>query len=110
VRGNEEVLRRLTLQDEGVLRSSLGISWRGVGDGLDPRTLALARIGALSAMGGSFVSYLCAVEEAGAAGLTLDDVAAALVAAAPLIGTVRAASAAVELALALGYEVKGSPS
>lgn len=72
---------------------------------LDPRTLALVRLGAVVAMGGGAVaSYGALADEALAAGATVDEVVDVLVGVLPIVGTARVVAAAPGLALALGHD------
>lgn len=93
-----ERLRRLTLDVE-----------RG-GDDLDPqrtvdrRTLALARIAALVAVGGAEPSFGSEVDAAIGEGATDQEIVEVLTAVIPVVGMARAVAAAPRLALALGYD------
>jgi 4-carboxymuconolactone decarboxylase len=102
----EETLRRLALHDEGCIESVLGMHLKhDEAAGLDPKTHALVRVGALVALGAGPVSYHWAVETALAAGATTDDIVGTLVAVAPISGLARVVSAAPEVALAIGYDL-----
>lgn len=102
----EERLRRLGIQDEDVVESLLATRLDNVqASGLDPKTHALVRLGALLALGGAPVSFHCNVEAALAAGATEDEIVGALIAVAPLVGVARVISAAPEVALSMGYDV-----
>ena len=106
----EELLRRLSLGDEGVTGSALRATMAASADSsLDPSALALTRVAALIATQAALASYLWAVESALAAGARDTDIVDVLVAVAPVVGMARVAAAAPELALALGYDVE-SPS
>ncbi|MDR5690644.1 carboxymuconolactone decarboxylase family protein [Agromyces indicus] len=93
-----ERLRRLALDAE-----------RG-GDDLDPqrtvdrRTLALARIAALVAVGGAQPSFGSEVDAAIGEGATDQEMVEVLTAVIPVVGMARAVAAAPRLALALGYD------
>jgi 4-carboxymuconolactone decarboxylase len=103
---HEELLRRLALHDEPFIDSALGLQ---IGDneaaGLDPKTHALIRLGALVAQGAAPVSYSWAVEAALAAGATIDEIIGTLIAVAPIIGLARVVSATLGVALAIGYDL-----
>ena len=103
---HEELLRRLALHDEPFIDSALGLH---LGDneaaGLDPKTHALIRLGALVALGAAPVSYSWAVEAALAAGATIDEIIGTLIAVAPIIGLARVVSATLGVALAIGYDL-----
>jgi alkylhydroperoxidase/carboxymuconolactone decarboxylase family protein YurZ len=106
----EERLRRLTLHDDHLIRSMLAIDPGHVqGSGLDPKSCALVRLGALVALDAACVSYQWAVQWALAAGATTDEIVGTLLAVAPVAGVARVVAAAPEVALALGYDDPGSP-
>ncbi len=73
--------------------------------GLDARTQALARVGALVAVGASTPEYMSAIESGLGSGASVDEIVGVLVAVLPSIGADRVVSAAPKLALALGYDV-----
>ena len=103
---HEELLRRLVLHDERCIQSMLGIHLnRNEAVGLDPKTHALVRLGALVALGASRVSYHWAAEAALDAGATADDIVGTLVAVAPINGLARVVSAIPGVALAIGYDI-----
>ena len=102
---HEDLLRKLALNDEGVLAPLVG---GGVADaepgGLDAKTAALVRLAGLVAIGSAPASYQWAVTRALAAGASDAEVTGVLVALAPIVGSVRVGSAAPEVALAIGSE------
>jgi alkylhydroperoxidase/carboxymuconolactone decarboxylase family protein YurZ len=67
--------------------------------------LMLLRIAALAAVDAGPLSYLLHVEPALEAGVTVDDVQNALVAIAPIIGTPRVMSAAMNIRETLGFVI-----
>ena len=67
--------------------------------------LLLIRIAALAAVDARPVSYLAHVGPAVESGVTIEDVQNVLVAVAPIIGTARTMSAAVNITEALGFAV-----
>jgi 4-carboxymuconolactone decarboxylase len=72
---------------------------------LDPRTLALVRLGAVAAIGGGAVaSYGALADDALAAGASVGDVVDVLFGLLPIVGTARIVAAAPGLALALGHD------
>ena len=73
--------------------------------GLDERTNALVRLGALISTGSSLPSYRWSIEAARVAGATPEEVVATLIAVAPTVGLSRVVSAAPAIALALGYDI-----
>jgi 4-carboxymuconolactone decarboxylase len=102
----EDRLRSLTMNDEAAVESVLGIDLENAqATGLDRKTYALVRLGALLALDSAPPSYQWITEEALAAGATVDEIVGTLIAVAPSIGVARAVSAAPELALAIGYDV-----
>jgi alkylhydroperoxidase/carboxymuconolactone decarboxylase family protein YurZ len=77
---------------------------------LDPKTLALVRLGAVVAMGGGAVaSYGALTDDALAAGATVSEVVDVLFGALPIVGTARVVAAAPALALALGHDTDDIP-
>jgi 4-carboxymuconolactone decarboxylase len=100
-----ETLLRLALSDERFMESELGMGRTAHTSCLDPKTHALVRLGAALAIDAAPSSYQSAVEPALAAGASIDEVVATLIAVAPTVGLARVVSAAPELALALGYDV-----
>jgi alkylhydroperoxidase/carboxymuconolactone decarboxylase family protein YurZ len=72
---------------------------------LDPNSLIAARIAALAAVDAPALSYLMHVGPAMDVGVTIEQVQDILVAVAPIIGTPRTASAALNVREALGIVV-----
>jgi alkylhydroperoxidase/carboxymuconolactone decarboxylase family protein YurZ len=102
----KEILRKLALNDEGYVQSALGMGRDTVEEsGLDQKTHAMVRFGALLAIDAAPSSYQANAAAALAAGATIDEIVGTLIAVAPAIGLTRVVSAAPELALALGYDV-----
>jgi len=94
-----ELLQRLTINDPRVedgraLAPSV----------LAPRTLALVRLAALVAVGGSEPTYGAEVDAAVGAGASADEVVDVLSAVVPLVGLPNVVAAAPKVALALGLE------
>jgi 4-carboxymuconolactone decarboxylase len=103
---HEEGLRRLVLYDEGCIQSMLGIHLSdNEAPGLDPKTLALVRLGGLVAMGAAPTSYHWAAAAALDAGASAEEVVGTLIAVAPISGLARVISATSEVALAIGYDI-----
>lgn len=73
--------------------------------GLDPDELILARLAALAAVDARPISYLAHVGPSVESGVTVERVQDLLVAIAPIIGTARTMSAAVNIAEALGFVI-----
>ena len=72
---------------------------------LAPDALLLVRIAALVAVDARPVSYLAHIGPAAELGVTLEDVQNVLVAVAPIVGTARVMSAAVNITEALGFAI-----
>jgi 4-carboxymuconolactone decarboxylase len=103
---HEDTLRRLAVPDETFLESVLVDKRRNAEvSGLDARTHAFVRLGALIALDASTSCYQPSVEDALAAGASVDEIVGALVAALPNTGSSRIVSAAPKLGLAVGYDV-----
>ena len=105
-------LRRLTFNQTDADGNSPG-GW--LEPSLDPKTVALVRLGALVAMGGGAVPSFGALTDAAlAAGASVSDVVDVLLAVLPLVGTARVVAAAPCLALTLGHDtldiLGGAPS
>jgi 4-carboxymuconolactone decarboxylase len=103
---SEEQFRRLALHDEAFIESVMAMSLKGDGGcGLDPKTCALVRLGALLALGAAPVSYHWNVGAALDAGATPEEVLGTLVAVAPISGIARVVLATPEVALSIGYDL-----
>lgn len=99
-----EQLRRLAINDTGFAENCL----RGAGAGsarLDEKTLALARIAALVAVGGSGPSFGAHADAAVSAGATAAEIVEVLVGVVPIVGLPRAVAAAPKVGTALGYDI-----
>jgi 4-carboxymuconolactone decarboxylase len=99
-----EQLRRLAINDSGFAEHCL----RGVDGGsadLEPKTLALSRLAALIAMGGSEPSFGAHADAAVSAGATAAEIVEVLVGVVPTVGLPRVVAAAPKLAMALGYDI-----
>jgi alkylhydroperoxidase/carboxymuconolactone decarboxylase family protein YurZ len=99
-----EQLRRLALNDRGFAEHCLS----GTGPssaGLDPKTLALARLAALVAVGGSGPSFGAHADNAVSAGASAAEIVEVLVAIVPTVGLPRAVAAAPKVGSALGYDI-----
>jgi 4-carboxymuconolactone decarboxylase len=75
---------------------------------LDGKTVALARLAALVAIGGAVPTYCVLTDAAIGMGATADEIVGVLVAIVPTVGLPRAVSAAPSVALALGYDVEAA--
>jgi alkylhydroperoxidase/carboxymuconolactone decarboxylase family protein YurZ len=102
-REHEHLLRRLALNEEGALSSTVGpVGVQEELDVLDARTQALVHLAALIALDGAAASYQWAVAAAIAAGSSDDEILGVLAAVAPIVGLARTSAAAPDLALAVG--------
>src|SRR3954452_23618032 len=94
-----EKLLRLVLHDEGIIESALGTDRDNLeASGLDARTHAMIRLGALLALDAPSTAYQWDIDLALAAGVTPEEIVGCLIAAAPLIGIPRVVAAAPALA------------
>jgi alkylhydroperoxidase/carboxymuconolactone decarboxylase family protein YurZ len=102
----QETLRKLAIIDEGFVQgeAALGLS-RAVTSALDPKTVALLRVGASVAIGSPAVCLEWSAGRAMAAGASQEEITAVLLAVIPMAGLGRVASAAPDLASALGYDL-----
>ena len=73
--------------------------------GLDPRTQALVRLGAVVALGAPDAAYERAGRLARAAGASIDDVIDTLLALGPTVGLARVVAATPGLSLAADYDI-----
>ena len=98
-------LRRLALHDDALLNAS-AVERRSFPDSvIDERTAALVRIAATIAVDAAQSSFQSAVSHALAAGVSADEIVAALEAVTPVTGAARVVQCAPKIALALGYDV-----
>jgi 4-carboxymuconolactone decarboxylase len=105
VRDHEDTLRKLAIRDDAFVESILAERGNVSTSGLDPRTHALVRVGALIAIDAAPPSYMNTVECGLASGATVDEFVGALIAVMPAVGVARVVSAAPKLGLALGFDV-----
>jgi alkylhydroperoxidase/carboxymuconolactone decarboxylase family protein YurZ len=102
----QEILRKLTMIDEGFIEGEAGIGLSLAGTSvLDPKTAALLRVGVSVATGSSAACLQWSITRAMAAGATDDEIADVLLAIAPVAGLGRVTAAAPDVAIALGYDV-----
>ena len=104
----QKILRRLAIIDEGFIDDHAGLRLGLVGSGLDPKTAALARVGALAAIGAPGVCLEWSTTAALAAGATEDEITGVLLAIAPVAGLSRVTGAVPHVAAALGYDVEAA--
>jgi 4-carboxymuconolactone decarboxylase len=103
---HEDALRCLALGDERYIKDVLAMQLTNVdASGLDPKTHALVRLGALIALDASQSSFQWNAATALASGATVDEIVGVLIAVAQTVGLARVASAAPAVALALGYDI-----
>lgn len=102
----QDILRKLAIIDEGFVEDGAGLGLGPAGTtALDARTVALLRLGALVAIGSSTICHEWSAARALAAGATDVEIAEVLLAIAPVAGLCRVASAAPDVAAALGYDI-----
>jgi AhpD family alkylhydroperoxidase len=102
----QEILRRLTIIDEGFVEDQAGLGLDPAGiSALDAKTTALLRLAVSVATGSSAVCLEWSTTRALAAGAGEDEIAEVLLAIAPVAGLGRAVSAAPEVAAVLGYDI-----
>ena len=99
----ERLLCRLSLHDERSVRAALADPELAA---LDPTVRALVGLGARLAVDPATVSVRFAVDLAGGAGATEEEIVGVLLAIAPAVGNARTVAVAPRLALALGYDVE----
>jgi 4-carboxymuconolactone decarboxylase len=105
----QEIFRRLAMIDEGFVEDDAGLAFsQAAKSALDPKTVALLRIGASVAIGSSDICLEWSAGRALAAGASEDEIADVLMAVIPVIGLGRVVSAAPDLATALGYDVSAA--
>lgn len=103
----EDRLRRLAVH--GVERTGDDDPGRRVHSStLDPKTLALARLAALIAVGGAVASYSEVTDAAVSLDASPDDCVDVLVDIVEIVGVPRIMEAAPKLALALGYDIESA--
>ena len=102
-----EQLRRLAINDTGFAEHCLRGADAG-SVGLDPKTLALARLAALIAIGGSGPSFGAHADAAVSTGATAAEIVEVLVGIVPTVGLPRVVTAAPKVGMALGYDINGS--
>lgn len=102
---SEESLRRLTIGDPAYCRAIMAADLDDQSRSLDARSVALLRLGGSIAGGSAGPIWRHCVGSALDAGLSFDEIVAALLALAPTIGIERVVEVAPDLARALGYDV-----
>jgi 4-carboxymuconolactone decarboxylase len=103
----QEIVRRLAMIDEGFVKDEAGLGFGRVATWvLEPKTVALLRVGASVASGASAVCLEWSAGRALAAGASQDEIAEVLLAVIPVAGLGRVVSGAPGLGIALGYDVE----
>ena len=102
----QEILRRLTIIDEGFVGDQAGLAL-GPLDArvLDPKVAALVRVAALAAIGSPDSCLEWGTSRALAVGVTEDEITGVLLAVAPMIGLGRIAAAVPGVACGFGYDI-----
>ncbi|HSD76364.1 MAG TPA: hypothetical protein VLA98_03130 [Solirubrobacteraceae bacterium] len=103
--GAAELLRRLSLNDERVVRGVLVGASAGA-PALDGKTDALVRLAGLLASGAPTASCRVAVDVARAARASDDEIVGVLVAIAPALGAARLVAVVPRLALAIDCDIE----
>jgi alkylhydroperoxidase/carboxymuconolactone decarboxylase family protein YurZ len=107
----QEILRRLTIIDEGFVEGQAGLGLDPAGiSALDPKTAALLQLGVAVTIGSSAVCLEWSTGRALAAGASEEEIAEVLLAIAPVAGLGRIATAAPDVATALGYDITAVPA
>jgi alkylhydroperoxidase/carboxymuconolactone decarboxylase family protein YurZ len=106
VADSRTTLRRLTIRDDAFVQQAMASETVNLAEsGLDPKTHALVRMGAMIALGAAEPSYRQIVEAARVAGASTDEVVGTLVAVMTATGVPRVVAAAPAVGLAIGYDV-----
>jgi 4-carboxymuconolactone decarboxylase len=100
-----EVLRRLAINDEQFAEECVTGTRTDLVQ-LDPRTLALVRVAALVAVGGTAPSYGVEADAAVSAGATTAEIVGVLVGIVSVVGLPSVVAAAPGLAMALGCDLE----
>jgi alkylhydroperoxidase/carboxymuconolactone decarboxylase family protein YurZ len=105
----QEILRRLAIMDEGVVRAETALELgRARPCVMNPKTAALVQLGALVAIGSPAVCLEWGTSRALAAGATEDEITDVLLAVVPAAGFGRVVAATVGVADGLGYDVQAA--
>jgi 4-carboxymuconolactone decarboxylase len=99
-------LRKLAVRDDKYIERLLQTEHANVTiAGVEERTHALVRIGALIALNAAPAAYMNSVDAALRTGASPEEIVGTLIAVLPTVGVARVVSAAPNLGLALGYDV-----
>jgi alkylhydroperoxidase/carboxymuconolactone decarboxylase family protein YurZ len=96
-------LRRFALNAPDLVEDDLGLLESGA---LNTKSVAIARVAALIAIGGAEPSYDELVDAAMSSGSSADEIVDVLIGLSPIVGLPRVVEAAPKLALALGYDLE----
>ncbi|HEX5828277.1 MAG TPA: hypothetical protein VFY23_12190 [Candidatus Limnocylindrales bacterium] len=107
MRPRERILSRLALGDDVGSLPARDTQDLAI-DAVDPRHVALIRLGALLAMDASTTSLQRVVQDAQGAGVSPDEIVRCLVSLVPTIGLGQTCSIVPRLALALGFDIDAS--
>jgi alkylhydroperoxidase/carboxymuconolactone decarboxylase family protein YurZ len=99
---HRELVRRLTLNDEGALSEVMSGDSPGSAALLDDRTRALVRLAALVALDSEVASFQAARDAAWAVGVIDEEIVDTVVAVAPIVGSARIDSIVPRLSRILG--------
>ncbi len=81
---------------------------RNAASALEPKTVALVRVGALVALGATPTAYLGAIRTALGVGASPDEIVATLVSVSATVGSARVVSASGGVAIVLGYDIEAA--
>jgi 4-carboxymuconolactone decarboxylase len=102
----QSTLRKLAVRDDRYIEALLRADRDSPAlAGIDPKSHALVRMGALIAVNAGPASFMNTVEAALRSGASHEQIVGTLIAVLPLVGVARVVSAAPNLGLALGYDV-----
>lgn len=102
----EDLLRRLTVNDETAVRIVLALTPEPADVALPPRIRMLVRLAALLAVDAPTASLRWVVELASCAGADDDDIVGVLATVGSDVGLARVVSTAPRLALAIGHDIE----
>jgi len=105
-----ERLRRLAINDERFVEAALAHDSAPADRALDAKSLALARLAALVAVGGSGPSFGSLTDAAIDSGATAAEIVDVLVGVGNVVGVPRVVAAAPRIALALGHDLEDEGS
>ena len=99
----DQILEQMAQNNPQLIEQLIGTQVQNIqNSGLDPKTHALVRLGALVAVGAPAASFAWQVSMARESGATADEIAGVVVAVAPAVGMPRAVAAAPHIMEVLG--------